>query len=230
MIEIHKVPDFLTGAKEAAQALTDAVMCYRTDAILVLFSGGSPLEMLQYLPKDLFDDRITIGVSDERYSTDPTINNFAQVQSKIAFNKSIDTRPMPGETLEQLGVRFDCALKKWRSDHPSGKIIITQGIGLDGHTAGMMPGCIFDDPNVWAIGYDAKEKNKYPLRVTTTVPLLTQQVDLSIVFVCGEDKQTPLSDVLASKENLSEVPGRVIHHMKHCLLYTDCAVDRVGSI
>ncbi len=230
MIEIHKVSDFQTGAREAAKALTNAVIHNKTEGVLLLLSGGSPLEMLQYLPKDLFDDRITVGVSDERYSTDPTINNFAQVQSKISFKKSIDTRPMPGETLQQLGVRFDSALKKWRSEHPNGKIIITQGIGLDGHTAGMMPGCIFDDQNVWALGYDAKERNKYPLRVTTTIPFLTQQVDLSILFVCGADKQKPLQDVLSSKEALSEVPGRVIHYMKHCLLYTDCAVDRVMSI
>lgn len=69
-------------------------MHWHSDSILLLFSGGSPLEILQYLPKDIFDDRITVGVSDERYSSDPTINNFAQVQSKIAFNHAIDTRPM----------------------------------------------------------------------------------------------------------------------------------------
>lgn len=227
MIEIHKVVDFEDGAKQAALAIVDALMHCCPDAVLLLFSGGSPLEIIQYLPKELCDDRITVGVSDERYSEDPLVNNFAQVSSKITFKHSIDTRPLPGETLEQLGVRFDDSLKRWRNTNSNGKIIITQGIGLDGHTVGMI-GRTFDEPNVWAIGYDAKEKNKYPLRVTTTVPFLTQQVDMSILFVCGADKQKPLTDVLSSQNMISDVPGRVIHRMKHCLLYTDCSVDRVN--
>lgn len=225
MIEIHTVSDFQSGAKEAANAVISAIK--GPDAVLLLFSGGSPLEILTYLPKDLCDGRVTVGVSDERFSTDPSINNFAQLVSKITFKHAIDTRPIPDETLQKAGMRFDAALKKWRADNPTGKIVITQGIGLDGHTAGMMPGCIFDDPDVWAVGYDAKEKNKYPLRVTTTIPFL-KLVDLSIIFVCGKEKQKPLNDVFAKTDDIQQIPGRVIHQMKHCLLYTDLPVDRVN--
>ena len=220
MIEFHHEPDFETAAKRSAEAVVGALNQWKNSTILLLFSGGSPLEILKYFPKNLFDPRITVGVSDERFSTDPAVNNFAQLCARISFVHAIDTRPLPNETLEQLGDRFDTELKKWKHNNPSGKIVITQGIGLDGHTAGMMPGCIFSEPDVWAIGYDAKEKNKYPLRVTTTVPFLLS-VDLSIVFACGADKYKPLTDVFVTKDNMSAIPGRIIHQMKHCLLYTD---------
>ncbi len=238
MLELYSVLDFQKGAIEASKALSVAVNAAKPNGVLLLFSGGSPLEILPYLPKDLCDDHVTIGVSDERFSADPTINNFSQVNTKILFKKSIDTRVLPEETLEQMGYRFDTALKQWRNENRNGTIIITQGIGLDGHTSGMMPypenaayfQSSFLHTDNWAVGYDAKEKNKYPLRVTTTVPFLTQQVDLSVLFVCGNDKQKPLTAVLASDKDIEAVPGRVIHHMKHCLLYTDCTVDTVGTI
>jgi 6-phosphogluconolactonase/glucosamine-6-phosphate isomerase/deaminase len=238
MLDIHTYPDAATAAREAASAITDALTNWSGEAILLLFSGGSPLEILKYLPKSEFDERVTVGVSDERYSTDPAINNFAQVRTLLSFKRAIDTRPQPNETLEQLGIRFDAALKKWKTDHPTGKILITQGIGLDGHSAGMMPfpenparfNELFNNPNIWAVGYDAGSKNKYPLRVTTTIPFL-KMVDLSIVFVCGIAKKKPLADVFRVTPlrppllKLHEVPGRIIHEMPHCLLYTDQSVD-----
>ncbi len=236
MIDIHRVSDFQTGVTEAANALANALTRYRSDAILLLFSGGSPLEIVKILPSKNIDSRISFGVSDERFSEDPAVNNFAQLNtfqwSTLVVSQgatAIDTRPLAGETLEEAGMRFDLALKQWRHVNPDGKIIITQGIGLDGHTAGMMPfpedvgffNQTFVDTTNWAVGYDAKEKNKYPLRVTTTVPFLSL-VDLSIVFACGNDKQKPVEAVFASKEDSAMVPGRILHQMKDVQFYTDC--------
>jgi 6-phosphogluconolactonase/glucosamine-6-phosphate isomerase/deaminase len=234
----------LKKVKEAAKALTDTLSQYSSDAVLLLFSGGSPLEIAKLLQSDIFSPRITFGVSDERFSYDPTINNFAQLTTmpwyKTAVSQGtqmIDTRPLLTETLEQSGIRFDKSLKDWKLINPKGTIILTQGIGLDGHTSGMMPHPenqeyferMFVHTSSWAVGYDAKEKNKYPLRVTTTVPFLSI-VDLSIVFACGVDKKKPMEDVFASENSIFEIPGRIIHKMKHCLLYTDCSIDRVNIL
>jgi len=218
-IDIHVQANATVVAQKAAKAVEEIFKKYTNHPILFLVSGGSPIEILKYLPKELFDDRVTVGVSDERFSTDPTINNFAQIMF-LPAKHWIDTRPQEAETLEGLGVRFDTALKNWKQKNPTGKIVITQGIGLDGHTTGQMPGCIFDDSNVWAVGYDAGNKNKYPLRVTTTMPFL-RLVDDSVMYVCGKDKEEPLKRTLASEGDLSVTPSRIIHHMKHCLLFTD---------
>ncbi len=249
MLELHKESDTRTAAKNAALAVASILTRYKNIPVLFLVSGGSPLEILKQLTPDVFDARITVGVSDERFSTDPTINNFAQVIEmpwyKAVLDKGvhvIDSRPLAGETVEDAGRRFDAILKTWKKTNPTGKIVITQGIGLDGHTAGMMPastredasstrggpypedahafGVLFDAPEIWAVGYDAKQKNKYPLRVTTTMSFL-RMVDDSILFACGEDKKKPLVNVLAKEGTLAVTPGRIIHQMKHCLLFTD---------
>lgn len=208
------------AAQKAAEAVSEIIAGYKNLSILFLVSGGSPLEIVKYLP--VFDSQVTVTVSDERFSTDPAINNFMQIQS-IRAEHWIDTRPLQGESLQECGQRFDASLKQWKQEHPDGKIVITQGIGLDGHTAGMMIGCVFDDPAAWAVGYDAKEKNKYPLRVTTTMPFL-RMVDDSVLYVCGQDKKKPLQDTLSARGPLAEVPARIIHEMKHCLLFTDLSI------
>lgn len=225
MLHIHVEKDAVTAAKEAAATVVEMFKKYKDVPVLFLASGGSPLEILKYLPEDIFDDRVTVGVSDERFSTDPTINNFAQIMSLPATHW-IDTRPLQGESLQGCGQRFDAALKHWKQVNSAGKIVVTQGIGLDGHTAGMMPGCIFEDPHVWAVGYDAKEKNKYPLRVTTTMPFL-RMVDDSIIYVCGEDKRKPLEETLRVtplRGGLSKIPARIIHEMKHAEIFTDVQI------
>lgn len=237
-VDIHREKDAVTAAQSAAQALSDAISGYEDRPVLFLLSGGSPLEILKYLFFDPFDARVTVGVSDERFSTDPTINNFSQIIKTPWYQaitakgvKSIDTRPLEGESVEDMGRRFDGMLKSWKKENSTGKIIITQGIGLDGHTAGMMPypederafGFLFDDADVWTVGYDAKEKNKYPLRVTTTMPFL-RMVDMSVLYVCGQDKKEPLARALAADGSLAATPSRIIHQMKHCLLFTDLPV------
>jgi 6-phosphogluconolactonase/glucosamine-6-phosphate isomerase/deaminase len=238
MLDIRHEPDALTAARHAAESITHLVASYKDIPILFLVSGGSPLEILKVLSSDGFDARVTVGVSDERFDANPMINNFAQIMSIPWYQdvvqkgiQSIDTRPLEGETLEECGERFDRVLVGWKQKHPEGKIVITQGIGLDGHTAGIMP--YPEDPEFfeksfvstkkWAVGYDAKEKNKYPKRVTTTMPFL-REVDHSVMFVCGEDKKEPLSRALAKEGSLAATPSRIIHEMKHCLLFTDLSV------
>ena len=251
-LDIHVEKDDFTAARSAALAISQRITSYGALPILFLVSGGSPLEILTHLSADGFNGRVTVGVSDERYSIDPAVNNFAQMVDTswykrivVAGVRSIDTRPVAGETVEGAGRRFDTALKEWKQENPMGKVIITQGIGLDGHTAGMMPypedermfGFLFDNPDVWAVGYDAKGKNKYPLRVTTTLPFL-RMVDDSILYVCGEEKKKALVYALEAPGSftpdrkdsehlgaLVAVPARIIHDMPHCLLYTDLTVD-----
>ncbi len=235
-IETHKERHAKEAARRAAKALQSYVAGCQD--VLLLFSGGSPIEILKHLSPEGFDSRVTVGVSDERFSPDSRINNFAQLAATPWYQtvaqqgiSAIDTRVKSEETVTDAGRRLDAALKAWKQKHPQGTIAITQGIGLDGHTAGMMPypedehafGALFAHTDAWAVGYDAGGKNKYPLRVTTTIPFLTM-VDLSVLYVCGEDKRAPLSRVLASEGSVYETPGRIVHQMKHCLLFTDLSL------
>lgn len=255
-IEFYMEKDAESAAKNAAGAIVEIFSKYKDLPVLFLVSGGSPMEILKHLTADAFDSRVTMSVSDERLSVDPTVNNFAQTMHTDWYKaivkkeiRTIDTRPSDGESLVELADRFNRALKHWKQSNPTGKIVMTQGVGLDGHTVGIMPARhryaqalaggpypddiklfyeLFENPDVWVVGYDAKEKNKYPLRVTITMPFL-RIVDDSVVYVCGPEKQKPLTETLtvSARRGLAELsatPARIIHEMKHCLLFTDLAI------
>lgn len=202
---------------------------------LLLVSGGSALAMLDLVETSVFGEYLTTGVLDERYSEDPNVNNFVQFMKSQLFVESlavgahyIDTRLHANESIEQLASRFETELKNWRAQNPNGTIIITQGMGPDGHTSGIMPypedpklfSELFEQPEKWVIGYNAGIKNQYPLRVSTTITFL-KEVDQTILFVCGEDKQIALSKLNNENVTLAEIPAAVVKQMKKVWFFTD---------
>jgi len=204
-------------AKQAAARKLNQLLGAQEEPILFLASGGSSLKLLEGIR---LENHVTVSVLDERYSPDPAINNFAQLFKIIQPEKFIDTRVRPQETLQQLAERFEQGLREWKRKNPNGKIIITQGMGSDGHTAGIMPGVSFDDKR-WVVGYDAKEKSKFPLRVTTTYSFLRDQVDYSIAYITGEEKRNAFKKLLAEKGRLIETPARIMREMKQVEIFTD---------
>lgn len=226
------------GAKrQAAETLHNLLVQYAEQSVLLLVSGGSMFEVLDAVPLSNDNQNVTVAVLDERYDTDSTINNFSQLLETGFFQtlektgvRSIDTRVQTGETLAGLVERFESALKQWKEQYPNGAVIAMQGIGADGHTAGILPHAQaeeriflqrFDDPKRWVVGYDATGKNPYPLRVTTTLSFLRDVVDHSIVYAVGEAKREALEKAVAPTGSLTEIPARILLEMKQVLLITD---------
>lgn len=221
----------------AAAYLDSLFIRYSQKAILFLVSSGSALEILKYIDTKLISNRCTVGVLDERYSTDPAVSNYAQLSATEFFQKAkengartIFTFPLYNETQKGLADRWETSLRSWRRDNINGVVIITQGIGTDGHTAGVMS--YPEDPKTfeklfrgdnWVASYNASGKNPYPLRVTTTLSFL-KTVNHSIVFVKGIEKAEILKKVMASSGVLHKVPARLIHHMKQVDLFTDIKI------
>lgn len=236
-LTFFKSKDKATATHEAAAALSAELtrLAQEKIPVLLLVSGGSALAMLDSIDPAGLGPLVTLGVLDERYSSDPQVNNFQQLMqtslyanAKASGSNFIDTRVQEGETQTSLSARFEDALLSWKKAHPTGQLIITQGIGPDGHTSGVLPfpenqekfERLFLDRERWVTAYDAASKNPYPLRVTTTLTFL-QQVDKAIVFVCGEDKRTALAAVLATDGSLSQIPARIIHQMSQVVIFTD---------
>ena len=200
--------------------------------ILFLLSGGSAFDLLEEIDTENFGRHITIGVLDERFSTDPKVNNFAQLTATEFYRRAkekgvqfIDTRIKEGETLEGLAEGFEKALRDWKEKNPDGIVVITQGIGTDGHTAGIMPHSenpeMFDDSKKWVLGYDAEEKLQHPLRVTVTFPFLRNIVDHSIVYTKGKGKKEIVEKIMAKQGSLVQIPALIIHEMKDVKIITD---------
>ena len=134
-----------TVAREAASALDKFFSEQKGSEFLFLSSGGSSLEILRHIDVSNFGPQSTIGVLDERYSQDPSINNLAQLAATDFFKAAIergsqfiDTIVRPGESAEDLATRFENQLKDWKNK-TDGTIIASVGIGSDGHTSGIMP-------------------------------------------------------------------------------------------
>jgi len=233
------------AARFAAAHATDLLKKGLAQKVPALFltSGGSGMNILDYIDPNVLTSSLTVGLLDERFSEDPTVNSFAQLTKHPFFGAAsqkgvsfIDTRISGKEKLmarvdgaSELAVRMEYSYKNWKEHNLGGKIYIIQGIGTDGHTAGIMPypndpegfQKLFERPNYWTVGYDAKGKNQYRYRATVTNTFLRNAVDMSIAYAVGEEKKAALARVTSGADPVHAVPARVMHEMKEVYLYTD---------
>lgn len=203
---------------------------------LLLLSGGSALKIAEQIEKNYLPKVLTLGVLDDRYSKDESVNNFSQLARTKLFRDAenigavfIDTRVNGEESIDEVAERADMAIKNWIAKNETGKIIITQGIGPDGHTSGVMPfpedeekfQKLFIDTEKYSVGYDAEGKNQYSLRITATLRFLMDKVDESVLLMTGAEKLQAFNSALDASGQLAHIPARVIHQMKKVNLFTD---------
>jgi 6-phosphogluconolactonase/glucosamine-6-phosphate isomerase/deaminase len=183
---------------------------------------------------------ITITALDERVSSDPAVNNFSQIVETEFYKKAeqkgidyIDTRLHRTTSLRKFAGKFERGLRAWRKKHPKGKIMCTQGIGEDGHTAGILAypenprrfQRLFERQNQWVVGYNAaKEKSEYAKRVTVTLPFLRKEVDCSVAYAVGSKKRKAVRRVSAKRGSLAKTPARILHEMKNTTLFVSQAL------
>jgi 6-phosphogluconolactonase/glucosamine-6-phosphate isomerase/deaminase len=108
--------------------------------ILLMLSAGSALSILDFVGDSAIGENLTISILDERYSLDPKINNFHQLQQTdfytLAFAAEASffgTLPRPDDTQDSLAQRWEKNLRNWREENPKGVVIATLGMGADGH-------------------------------------------------------------------------------------------------
>ena len=224
------------AVKKARAAVHEEIITRWGTPMLFLISGGSAFDILGDLDRNSLGEFLTIGVLDERVDRREDVNNFAQFMKTDLYPEAlvsgvsfIDTRLRDGESEKDLAGRFEFGLQNWRERNKEGFVLITQGMGSDGHTAGIMPYPEdekiftewFEDKNHWAFGYNAKEKNEYPLRATVTMPFLENEVDASVVYITGTDKQDAFGRVMAPEGSYAETPARVMRKMKNVKIFTN---------
>jgi 6-phosphogluconolactonase/glucosamine-6-phosphate isomerase/deaminase len=223
------------AAAIAAGAHFNSLVGATTGDMLLALSGGSALKMLDHIDALKLTSRVSIVVLDERFSSDPNINNSIQLKERPAIQQAIkqgaqffDTIPESTEKLEEFAQRYERILRAWKEKHAQGTIIATAGIGPDGHTLGMMP---FSEDTAWFTknfvatdrwvkGYDAEIKSEYPLRATTTVPF-AKEINHCIYFVCGANKKSALDQALAPEGELADTPARLMQQIHDVHLFTD---------
>lgn len=234
---IHKYTSTAETEEEATKALEEILREKKDKEVLLLCSGGSAFKILDRISKDVLGTHVTLGVLDERYSTDPQVNNFLQLRETNFYKKSyacgvnfIESIPHAGESLSEFGVRLESVWRVWKTKYPHGEIVITQGMGPDGHTAGMMPYPEdptffvehFENTERWVSVYDAASKNKFRERATATAVFLKEMVDISLVYLVGADKQEKFDKFMSKDEmSLAELPIQILKEMKEVRIFTD---------
>ena len=207
----------------------------KKQSVLFLSSGGSVLEILNNIPKENLGEFLTMGMLDERYSLLDSVNNFAQF-TKLEFYancltsavKFVDSRIQTNETSEQLCSRLNLAFHDWKVNNPKGLILLTLGLGSDGHTEGIMPypeapeffKKTFIEAPEYFVSYNAGDKNPYPLRVTATFKIVLES-ELLILLANGIEKKPALIKALDANFDLATTPADIITKAKNAFIYTD---------
>ena len=233
-MDIHRLSDVEEVEEAAAKKVAALLARYERQDVLLLSSGGSAMNILDSI--DVSDARqMTIGVLDERYSTDLAGNNFLQLQQTHFYSTAVqqgvsvlESVPHTGEELQAFGHRIERQLRNWRLAHKNGMIIATVGMGADGHIAGIFP--YPDVPEMfqesfraerWVHAYSAVGKHTYEDRVTVTIPFLLQHVTHAIAVIHGKEKEEALVRALQEKGTVAETPARILQTMKDVTLFTD---------
>lgn len=220
-----------TPDRNAAKALSELLLLNQNNPVLLLLSGGSAFTLLELVPENLIGPDVTIGVLDERYSSDPLVNNFKQL-SHTSFFKSamisgaqvIDTSVKVDESCESVAKRFESDLHTWVEENVGGKVIATMGIGSDGHTVGIMPNITEVNFNgeKWIVPYSvSKEVNQYTDRITTTFTFLRDVVDEVVVYATGDSKQSVISSLERKDIELVKMPAQIINELSSATLFTE---------
>ena len=216
----------------AALEFTELLKTYKSQPVLVLLSGGSALTFLDHISTEVLDERITLGVLDERFDSSPQVNNCAQLKATQFFNNAlqrgvsyIDTELRAGETLPEAAERYDEALLLWQTEHEDGIILATFGMGVDGHTAGIFPdvatlletytSCVAPitiEPTI----------NTYTKRFTVTPHFIATCVTAGVAYVGGAEKCSMLERVIENDASSEDVPAILWHSVPTLTLVTDC--------
>jgi 6-phosphogluconolactonase/glucosamine-6-phosphate isomerase/deaminase len=226
---------------EAARTLSKKIKAHKGKDILLLFSGGSSLAIVDHMHPRILTKHCTVSVLDERYTFERDASNFAKLSHTEFFKyvekkniPYIDPQPHEGESLEEAGKRFDIALKHWHVTHNEGLVFATVGIGPDGHTAGVLP--MKDDPETFsrlfqknshcAVGYTVRpEINPHTERITTTLTYLLRHLNYACIYATGSQKRGVLLDLLNTDIDFSVMPAQALKKIPEAQLFTDMTLE-----
>ncbi len=218
----------------AGKHISDILAINAGRPILFLVAGGSAQAVLDYINSEYLDDKLTVTVTDERFTDDIFENNFDNLQASSFYNElvqvgafCINTSMRVDDTLESMASRFEKDIKSWKDDYPKGIIIGLYGIGADGHIGGIIPGIYhgeeFDkkflgDTSVETV-IDLPE-SKFPYRFSTTLSFM-KKIDFPVIYLTGENKKAALEKALDKDTIITDIPARIVLEMKSPTIFTD---------
>jgi 6-phosphogluconolactonase len=183
------------AARRLSTAIRDAVTG-RGAAAIGLSGGSAPAEMLPELGDDLPWDATQIVQVDERVAPDGHPDrNLGRILEHLPAAARPRILPMP-VTADDL----DAAAEDYAASLPQRLDVVHLGIGVDGHTASLVPG----DPVLDVTDRDVAltaEPYEGRRRMTLTFRALAR-AGLVLWLVTGESKASALRKLLADDERI----------------------------
>jgi 6-phosphogluconolactonase/glucosamine-6-phosphate isomerase/deaminase len=235
-MDIHRSTNSKEKAGKRINELLDVAHTSRAP-VLLLVSGGSALNVLEYIDAGYFDNTITITLADERFVLDGEGSNTTALKKNSWFLKVweqgagfINPQPLEAQLMEETVSWYNDAIKMWIEDFPQGKIIALLGMGEDGHVAGVLPmpdnkeefESLFLKTDEPVVGYEhTTTKNLYKKRMTVTLKFLQDIVADIVVYEVGESKCKRLQHL--KKEYAPHIePADILLQRESVDVFTDC--------
>lgn len=231
--EVFKLNSRGEAAALAGENLNNLLIKNLKSPVLLLLSGGSAFDLLDYVSAKALGGNLTISMLDERFSQDPAANNFLRLQQSEFYNLAqnqnvnfIGSLPRPNESINDFAERWENSLRAWKAEHPQGLLLATLGMGEDGHTAGIFPNPdpaefdrLYNSKN-WLAAHALGSQKPWPERVTATLTFL-KLIDAGLAYVCGQNKREKLEKFLNSKPSLNSLPAAGLKSIKNVSVFTD---------
>jgi 6-phosphogluconolactonase/glucosamine-6-phosphate isomerase/deaminase len=188
--------------------------------VLWLVAGGSSMPIAVAVSKALKSsgvslEKLVMTLTDERYGdVGHADSNWKQLKDAgfdlpgAVMKPVLESNDMEA-TVTAFGVFLGIELGK--VDYRVGLF----GIGLDGHTAGILPHSSAVEATQLAAGYDAGTYK----RVTMT-PAAIARLDEAIVYAVGEPKW-PVFEKLETEVSLSEQPAQILKRVPKTTIFND---------
>jgi 6-phosphogluconolactonase/glucosamine-6-phosphate isomerase/deaminase len=221
VLEIKKYSN--QAATDQALAEHIAEFVDRADTAIVLLSGGSAIATEINALNSLSEEsrqKTILAQTDERYGPyGHQDSNWTQlIDQGLRLDGLLETLPVLSgdETAEQLARAY---AEKLSATVKSGAAMMgIYGIGLDGHTAGMLPAdeeafsrFLSESICVSYVGSDFE-------RITTTATIIPALSE-AVVLVRGKAKLAVVEQVASSNQPAHVQPAQLLKHAKHVTVY-----------
>ncbi|MFA5750734.1 MAG: 6-phosphogluconolactonase [Candidatus Paceibacterota bacterium] len=207
--------------KGAGEFLASSVMnkLKKGKKVLLFLTGGSSIKV-GIFASHIFEgndyNNLVITLTDERYGKIGHSESNWQGLINEGFNPS-RARLYPilnGKGIKETVYDFNKFLKSEinESDYKIGLF----GVGVDAHTAGILPYTIGVDSNDFAVGYDTEKFR----RITITQKTISM-LDEAILFMHGKEKWEVLNILKKEKVDLDFTPVVLLKNVPKFTIFTD---------
>ena len=186
--------------------------------VLWFVTGGSSIKVQSKVADKIntnLPGRLVITLTDERFGPEnhPDSNWYQLKQLGFEIEKAKIITFLTGESFTDTTKRLREVLKEEleKADYKIGNF----GIGIDGHTSGILPHTEAVNSRELVCAYETPQFD----RVTIT-PKVISQLDEAIVFAMGDNKW-PILEKLEKEFPLDEDPSQILKTVPLLTIFTD---------